>query len=89
MLSFKEWSSGQEEATCECNVSLRGNSLFFENESGSFDLELQPEQVEDVKQKMAEMQTANQGEEDMAQPQEGPPTPDGQPPMVKTPMMAQ
>jgi len=89
MLSFKEWSSGEEEASCECKVSLRGNSLFFENESGSFDLELQPEQLETVKQKMEEMKSEKQGEEDMAQPQDAPATPNGQPPMVKTPMMAQ
>ena len=85
LISFKEWAEGEEEAACECKVSLRGETLFFENDNGSFDLELQPEQVDDVKQKMAEMQTAN-GEDDVAEPQEGPGTPDGQPPMVKGPM---
>jgi len=86
LITFKEWASGQEEASCECKVTLRGTSLFFENESGSFDLELQPEQVEDIKQKMAEMQGGENQEEDMAEPQEAPATSDGQPPMVKAPM---
>jgi hypothetical protein len=85
LISYKEWASGEEEVSCDCKVSLRGNSLFFENDNGNFDLELQPEQIDDVKQKMVSLQTAN-SEDDMAEPQEGPATPDGQPPMVKGPM---
>ena len=90
LITFREWAEGEEEASVECKVSLRGSKLFFENEKGSFDIEISDSgQLADIKQKMEAMTSGENAETDMAEPTEVPDTPDGSPPMVKTPMGAQ
>ena len=87
LITFREWAEGEEEASVECKVTLRGSKLFFENESGSFDMEISDNsQLSDIKQKMQAMASAGNSEEDVAEPNEVPDTPDGTPPMVKSPM---
>lgn len=85
LIRFIEWASGDEEVSCECRVSLRGNRLFFENEQGSFDIELQPEQVEDVKTQMVALTSDEEDTYDEPERERIPDTPDSQPPLIKAP----